>query len=84
MKVKRQNRVKLTTQLFGTDFGEQNIYINESISGYTRQLFNAARRIKVTKQYKFLWVKDSTVLMRRSEGGAVVRIRRNEDLLNLY
>ena len=75
LEMKRKNKIKLTTHIFGTDHAMQNIYINESISFHTRQLFNEARKVKVAKQFKYLWVKDSVVLMRRGDGEAIVRIR---------
>lgn len=64
-------------RLAGTDFNfskSTNIYINESHPAPVYNLFKKARTLK-TKGFKFVWIKDDRVLVRKAEGEKVLQIK---------
>lgn len=83
MRNKFSNRTKLTAVLFGDESNNSNIYINESLTPYTRSLLKAARSVKQLKQYKYLWMRNANILFRKNDGDQVVIIKTFEDLEKL-
>lgn len=76
------NKNKLNAGMFGSEFMDKKIYINESLTSYTRSLLKAANKVKESNHYKYLWMRNSTILMRKIEGEPVIRINSFEDLNN--
>lgn len=74
---------RLCAGIFGNEFVGKNIFINDSLSSFNRALFNAANKFKASNHYKYLWVRNSSILMRESNGKPVIRIETFEDLNNL-
>lgn len=81
MRAKRS--VKLTAKFFGERFDNTNIYINDGLTPYVRELFNATKKIKVTKKYKFIWVRKNLIFLRKKEGDDAIKVRCFEDIINL-
>lgn len=80
---KHSNKGKLTTQIFGEKQNIKNIFINESLTSHTRALWKAARDIKQTNRYKYLWVRNGTVWLRKNDGDPVIMIKSFEVLEKL-
>ncbi|XP_046686224.1 uncharacterized protein LOC124371900 [Homalodisca vitripennis] len=53
---------------------DSQIYINESLSPARRRLFVMAREAKKTKNFKYLWVRNGKILMRRDDGQPVIHV----------
>lgn len=71
--------------LVGKDVGlnsSEKIYINESLSQSTYKLFRKARELK-TKGYKFVWVNNDRVLLRRTEGQKVEHLKNERQLFEI-
>lgn len=70
-------------------FGKRNavkaekIFINEHLPPATKHLLWQAKQVAKTKSFKFTWVKNGNVLMKKSEGLKTVRIQSELDLLKL-
>lgn len=62
---------------------DQNIYIKEHLTLKNKILYAEARKAKKEKNYKFVWIKNATILMRKTDDSRVVTIRNSEDLLKL-
>lgn len=61
----------------------QPIYVNEHLTKYFRELMWQAKTRKTEngeKLYKFVWFKDSKLLVRRNDTSKIERIRSNNDL----
>lgn len=83
-KLKEQTKQKaLNSDIDGSERETKRLFINDSLSKYTRAVFNAAKIIKVEKNYEYLWVKNGKIFMRKEEGNNYVRIYSIEDLNNL-
>lgn len=74
---------KLNADIFGKEFASSKIYINDSLTSYNRALFKAAGNFKKSSNYKYLWIRNSSILLRKSDGTQVIRIDSFEDLNNI-
>lgn len=59
------------------------IYINESLCPGRRKVFAMARAAKLEKGYKYLWIRNGNILIRKDDGTAVVKLNSLEDVSNL-
>ncbi|XP_047025530.1 uncharacterized protein LOC124634150 [Helicoverpa zea] len=59
----------------------RTIYINERLTKEDRQLFRAARLRAKECDYKFCWIKNGTVYIRKKEGNPAITIKTMDDLL---
>ncbi|CAK1582329.1 unnamed protein product [Parnassius mnemosyne] len=79
-------RTLTTTQLFGSANSAaataQNtrFYINEHLTLKNKVLFSNARQLAKSKGYKFVWVKNSCILLRKNDDSRVIHIRCTNDL----
>lgn len=82
LKVLSMRKVKrnFSTSHLGYDQPAVPVYINENLSPQRRKLFAAAREVKKTKQFTYLWVQNGNILMRKDQGTPVVRITTLSDL----
>ncbi|KAH9371922.1 hypothetical protein HPB48_017587 [Haemaphysalis longicornis] len=61
----------------------EKIFINEHLAPETKHLLWQAKQVAKTKSFKFTWVRNGNVLMKKSEGLKTVRIQSEMDLLKL-
>ena len=80
MQKKKLNSKLLMATTLGDNYGSGLIFINDSLTYETRKLYNAAKMVKIDKKFKFLWIKNSTIMMRKREGDRVVFVRSFGDL----
>ncbi|XP_053623387.1 uncharacterized protein LOC128682599 [Plodia interpunctella] len=62
---------------------EQRVYVNERLTTENRHLFRAARERANACDFKFCWVKNGSIYIRKKEGSPAVRIQSQNDLLGL-
>lgn len=80
----RKRRVKrtLSTRHMGrTD--DRPVYINESLSPARRKLLAMTRAVQKEKNYKFLWVRNGRIFVRREENARFVIVATQDDLSKL-
>lgn len=72
----------LTTENIGigSPSNKKPIFINEHLTLKNKILYSKARELAKAKGYRFVWVKNGNILMRKSDDGRVVSIRDNSDL----
>lgn len=58
---------------------EQKIFLSEHLTKKNQQLLHKAKEIKRTQNFKFVWVRDCKVFIRKSEKSRVFVIRCEED-----
>lgn len=63
--------------------GDSCIYINEILSDECRKVLNAARLVKKEKGFKYLWVRNGKVLLRKEENGNVITLSSLEQVAAL-
>ena len=75
----RVNRGLKTDQLnlSGT---AHNLYINEHLTNKNKQLFRLCREQAKKCSYRFVWVKNGTILVRQSETSPIFAVRCDQDL----
>ena len=64
-------------------YKDKNVYINEHLSRYNRSLFAAASEAKRTKNYKYLWVNNGQIFMRKEDRAPLVKIHKEDDIVKL-
>ncbi|XP_061725087.1 uncharacterized protein LOC133531027 [Cydia pomonella] len=71
--------------LKAADLGYSNsanrVYINDHLSSFNKHLLKEAKQRAIKKQYKFCWVRNCTVMVRRNENSPILYIT-SEDSLN--
>lgn len=72
-------------QQYDASQASRRIFINEHLTLKNKILYAQAREAASVKKYKFVWVKNATILLRKSEGKdiPVVAIKCAEDLKKL-
>lgn len=81
MRLKRVKRNLSTRHLDLTT--DQQIYINECLTPTRRQLLKEAKAFKKEEHYKYLWIREGKILLRKSDGSQVIVIKKSEDIQNL-
>lgn len=79
----KKKKTKLTTGLFGQQHATKQIFINESLTNYNRAVYNRAKKIKIEKQFSYLWISKGVILMKKKEGDKTLKICSFVDLENL-
>lgn len=59
------------------------IYVNEHLCLENKILFRKARQVKAEKKWKFAWVSQGRILMRKAENSAVEHIQSEDDLAKI-
>ena len=59
------------------------VYVNEHLSPGNRKLFAMASQKKSELNYKFLWTKNGTVLVRKDETARVLKIESADDIARM-
>ncbi|XP_046670937.1 uncharacterized protein LOC124360946 [Homalodisca vitripennis] len=75
---RRVKRTLSTRHIGATD--DRPIYVNESLSPARRALYALARKYQREKNFKFLWVRNGKIFLRKEEKAPVRVITREEDL----
>lgn len=59
---------------------DSRIYINDHLSGFNKYLLRQAQLKKTEKQYKYCWVRNCTVMVRKSDNSPILYITSEEAL----
>jgi hypothetical protein len=80
----RKRRVKktLSTRHLGLAT-DTPIYVYESLCPGRRRLFAVARVAKKEKGYKYLWIRNGSILMRRKENDPIISLKYADDMEKL-
>uniref|UniRef100_A0A8D8ZBT7 Zinc finger PHD-type domain-containing protein n=1 Tax=Cacopsylla melanoneura TaxID=428564 RepID=A0A8D8ZBT7_9HEMI len=57
-----------------------NVYVNEELTPHNRELFFNANKIKKEKQFRYLWVAEGKILLKKSDQARTIRIRDVDDM----
>ncbi|CAH1170776.1 unnamed protein product [Phaedon cochleariae] len=81
MQSAKSNREKLRAKLIDREFEDKPIYINEHLSPGNKVLYKKTRDLCATQNFKFCWIKDCKIFVKKADGDRVIQIT-NEDSLN--
>lgn len=70
----------LKTDQIGMSGTSTSIYVNEHLTLKRKQLFRRARELANKCNYKYVWIRNGTILVRESDGAAAFSIRGDADL----
>ncbi|KAH7985200.1 hypothetical protein HPB49_026553 [Dermacentor silvarum] len=73
---------RLTTADFGFE-GTNAVYINEHLCLENKILLGKATQLRKEKQWKFSWVSQGKILVRKTETSSVIHISRESDLAKI-
>lgn len=82
-KAKTDIEAKLNTKDLGIDGRSTRIYVCEHLSPETKQVHTAARKFKRENNYKYVWVRNGQIYLRKEDDSKAVRITKISDLHNL-
>lgn len=58
----------------------QNIFINEHLTTKNKQLFRMCRETAAKHNYKYVWIKNGTILVRQTDSSAIFAVRSEHDV----
>ncbi|XP_045453248.1 uncharacterized protein LOC123662449 [Melitaea cinxia] len=58
----------------------QNIFINEHLTVKNKQLFRMCREAAAKHKYKYVWIKNGTILVRQTDSSAIFAVRNEHDV----
>ena len=67
--------LKKTTDMINSKWANEKVFINERLTKFKRMLFSQKRLAAKSKQYKFMWLPNSDILVRKNENSNIVKIR---------
>ncbi|CAG9820002.1 unnamed protein product [Phaedon cochleariae] len=74
---------RITTQDIGIVGQGYDIYINQDLTEWNLQVYKATKTYAKENNYKFVWVQNGQILLRKSEEDKVHVIEKEEDLHSL-
>lgn len=78
-------RAQKNKRLSTTDLGfnqSNNIYLDHDLTKKNMELYKAARIFRKEHNYKFIWIRDGKVFLRRTENSRAILIEDTDDLKN--
>lgn len=80
IEAKIKNKKSITTAIFDTSTTSKPIFINEAMTAKTRDLFTKAKVMKTEHKYKYLWIRNGNLMMRKDNGERIIFIKTASDL----
>lgn len=82
MSKRRERKRDFSTRHLGMTM-DTPVYVNDSLSPARRRLLAQARQIRKDKGYKYIWLRNGTILLRKEEGSPVLEVKSQADLSEL-
>lgn len=83
LREKYKNGIKLDTSLLGFNGPATPIYISENLTPFTRKLYSLARSFCNTNKYKYCWIKNGRIYVRREENQPAIPVIDENSLIDL-
>lgn len=78
--IRNVKSLKVTTDMINNKWAKEKVFINERLTKFKRMLFSQTRLVAKSKQYKFIWLSNSDILVRKNENSNIIKIRSPEDV----
>lgn len=79
-KLKRLNCRNPSGPGFGIENVSKNLFINEHLTSFTKSLLRNAKSAARSRNYKYVWVRNNAVFVRKDDRAKAVRILSDNDL----
>lgn len=66
---------KLNSHLLGYGGAKKSVFVSEHLSPLNKQIHAATRKAARDKQYKYVWVRDGRILVRKTDGAQAKQVR---------
>nr|CAI5824334.1 unnamed protein product [Callosobruchus analis] len=80
--IKSPKRFQLKCQSIGLR-SNNTIFLNHDLTKTNLELLKKAQQFKKENHYKFLWIKNGSILLRKEEKSKVVMVQTEQDIANL-
>lgn len=77
---KKLKERKITTTEINPRFTDMPVYFNEHLTPELKKIFFLSRKFKNENNFKFCWVRDGKIYIRKNETSKIHRIQTEEDL----
>lgn len=81
--VKEARSKKLSAKDINPQFPDSPIYVNDHLCPAMKKLFFDVRNFKKTHSFKYCWVRDSKIYLRKDEQSVAIKVRKLSDLPNV-
>lgn len=81
--LEKKRGIVLTRKEYSIDNSDQKIFINEDLNKDTSELFKQARNLH-TSGFKYVWVKNGNIYVRKDDGIKPIKINNADDLKPLF
>lgn len=80
--LRKSKKIKLVSKNFCADVPETNVYVNEHLTPYTKNLLFHAKKLK-QQGYKYIWTWEGKIFAKKDDNGERMRISSVQDLKKL-
>jgi hypothetical protein len=77
----KKMKPKITTKDINENYKFNKVYINEHVSGETKNLLRETKTIKDSLKVKFIWLNEGKVFVREKEGTKAILVNNIEDII---
>lgn len=70
----------ITTRDLGLNGADRRFFVNEHLTPENKQLLNAAKSRAKDKSYKFVWVRNCNIFLRKNEESPIITVSSEKDL----
>jgi len=81
--IRNGKSLKLTADILINSWPKEKIFINERITKSKRALFAQTRSAAKEKLYKFVWLSNADILVRKNEDSKIIKIKSPQDIEKL-
>lgn len=75
--------LKFTSDKINNNWPKEKVFINERLTKMKRMLFSQTRSAAKEKQYKFVWLSNADILVRKNDDSKIIKIKSSQDIEKL-
>jgi hypothetical protein len=72
--LKQSKIIRPKLSLFDNTLPDKSIYINHCMTPYFKKIYYEAKQMKLLKNYKFLWVTEAGIFIKKTENGKTIKL----------
>lgn len=81
--IRNVKSMKLTADKVHNKWPTEKVFVNERLTKSKRELFAQTRSAAKDKQYKFVWLSNADILIRKDEKSKIIKVKTSQDIENL-
>lgn len=76
--------IKMTPKSMGINNSEEPIFANHELTKHNQYIYMLARKFKRDNNYKFIWISEGNIFLRKDEKSKILNIQDESDLKNYH